>query len=765
MQRDPVLPCLPGFDFNQNLGRTKFHRNQYFAKIHDGVYYLSEKTDTGDHIRYPSIYARGEVHELPSWIAYDGQRLMFKAFFQETVQERWKTAYLIRVVNISFFLEDGTMKISEPVINNSGLEQGVLLKRQRIPMPDPVRYRYYDIIDLNIGKELEIFGRVYKVVDCDKFTRRFLNRMGIPVPDPINIPKDPNAELRKFETFPKKPNRRIDTRGDFLKYDKQVLRFYGYWDDTQNLYGIIHDLEIHYYLADDTIEIKENVSPNSGRDSGFMFLRRMKVPKLFVELEPIGAQDRFTVLNVMGEDASNAFYTIDPLVTGKTCKEFYKNNELGIGAEINVFGRRIVITDMDAFTKEYYRQKYGLNDFTPLERPRKNDEICREVEKYIPPYNGFGSYEDSLGNCFSVLPKPPQIDIIKFLHYDKQGLDSYILRFRAKLISNIPENKDRSFIIRVFLMDDTISIFELGKRNSGFKSGLFQQKTQVMLPNQEIFTSEKPKYYKSEDFYVGARIMLNGFCFELTSADIYALRYMELHCDKFPKANAKLIMAKLRQILKPVYKEFIQLYTPPKSCNGDYQVLSYEDFRNALYKYSEGRLTEHEVITIARHFISPERKEFYNREYIRRLIHTEILRNLWDDFDRLQEDLHHWDRKKTGYLSRDTIFAVLRGARIPADIELINSMLDHIHKNEESQVDYNDLLKFMNTKIDPVPPVEPINIKSALWWASEKEPDTLVTINWCAFLKELDIKDEKEGESYEPSNMNISSNPCNKFVQ
>ena len=49
---------------------------------------------------------------------------MFKAFFQETVHERWKVAYQVRVVNISFFLEDGTMKISEPSVDNSGLEQG-----------------------------------------------------------------------------------------------------------------------------------------------------------------------------------------------------------------------------------------------------------------------------------------------------------------------------------------------------------------------------------------------------------------------------------------------------------------------------------------------------------------------------------------------------------------------------------------------------------------------------------------------------------------
>lgn len=53
-----------------------------------------------------------------------------------------------------------------------------------------------------------------------------------------------------------------------------------------------------------------------------------------------------------------------------------------------------------------------------------------------------------------------------------------------------------------------------------------------MLPDQDIFTSKKPEYYKPQDFYIGAHINLNDFHFKITSADIYALRYMELHCDK-----------------------------------------------------------------------------------------------------------------------------------------------------------------------------------------------------------------------------------------
>ena len=53
-----------------------------------------------------------------------------------------------------------------------------------------------DIIDLNIGKEVELYGRVFKIVNCDRFTRNFLNRLGITVPDPITMPEDPYMERR-----------------------------------------------------------------------------------------------------------------------------------------------------------------------------------------------------------------------------------------------------------------------------------------------------------------------------------------------------------------------------------------------------------------------------------------------------------------------------------------------------------------------------------------------------------------------------------------
>lgn len=37
----------------------------------------------------------------------------------------------------------------------------------------------------------------------------------------------------------------------------------------------------------------------------------------------------------------------------------------------------------------------------------------------VPPYNGFGSEEDSLSPCLGLLPKPPQKDFCKFMEKDR----------------------------------------------------------------------------------------------------------------------------------------------------------------------------------------------------------------------------------------------------------------------------------------------------------------------------------------------------------
>lgn len=72
-------------------------------------------------------------------------------------------------------------------------------------------------------------------------------------------------------------------------------------------------------------------------------------------MEPIGSEDPLTVLNVIGDEAAQSYLLLDALDIGRRGKDYYKDNDFCIGAQINVFGREIVITDMDSFSKEFYR--------------------------------------------------------------------------------------------------------------------------------------------------------------------------------------------------------------------------------------------------------------------------------------------------------------------------------------------------------------------------------------------------------------------------
>ncbi|GBP85145.1 EF-hand domain-containing family member C2 [Eumeta japonica] len=196
----------------------------------------------------PSLYCRKMGPELPTWIIYDKQILRFKAYFQQSLVEWPHESHVVRKVDIFFYLEDGTIKVVEPRTGNSGMMQGVMIGRQRIRIPFSDD-NYYDVIDLNIGREVTFFGKVFKV--------------GAPAE-----PKYPKH--RPFKQF--------------LDFDRQVLRFYGYWDDRDSMFGTLHRLEIHYFLADETMEIKELLSHSSGREGTTMFLKRMRLPRIFIKV-------------------------------------------------------------------------------------------------------------------------------------------------------------------------------------------------------------------------------------------------------------------------------------------------------------------------------------------------------------------------------------------------------------------------------------------------------------------------------------------------
>lgn len=79
------------------------------------------------------------------------------------------------------------------------------------------------------------------------------------------------------------------------------------------MFGDMREMELHYFLADDTIEVVEKVPPNSGRDAIPMFVRRSLLPKEPVPLKQPGVQARRTVLNVFGPNGHGGRHILDSL--------------------------------------------------------------------------------------------------------------------------------------------------------------------------------------------------------------------------------------------------------------------------------------------------------------------------------------------------------------------------------------------------------------------------------------------------------------------
>ena len=68
----------------------------------------------------------------------------------------------------------------------------------------------------------------------------------------------------------------------------------------------------------------------------------------------------------------------------------------------------------------FNRTRCGPEDFNPTPYP-PDDDIVYEAEETppLPPYNGFGSHEDSSYNCKTIYPQAPVKDLKQFLRKDK----------------------------------------------------------------------------------------------------------------------------------------------------------------------------------------------------------------------------------------------------------------------------------------------------------------------------------------------------------
>lgn len=94
---------------------------------------------------------------LPHYALFAQKCLRFKAYFRQGVFNSPDEHYRVRHVNIVYYLEDDTLCVLEPVVENAGLQQGKLVRRGRIPKNakgDPFIWK-----DFNVGIDMRTLSR------------------------------------------------------------------------------------------------------------------------------------------------------------------------------------------------------------------------------------------------------------------------------------------------------------------------------------------------------------------------------------------------------------------------------------------------------------------------------------------------------------------------------------------------------------------------------------------------------------------------------
>ncbi|CAH8447582.1 unnamed protein product [Dicrocoelium dendriticum] len=548
------LPFLPGYTF-QDPTLSNFHLSHTLG-YKNGFQVPKPYPDVGIGGKplYRNQLTEAELNELasfqpsltygrtvqappqkfvPAHVALDKMVLKFFGYFKETVTESPLEHYRVRYVHIFYFLEDDSMQITEPPVNNSGIPQGKLVRRHRIPKNDagdPYNWR-----DLNLGTNLAVYGRVYRITNCDKFTRDFLESEGVEVNQPEPEPVDPYLEMRANRealSLSKTPS----------SYDKR-----------------------RQYLEQDHKEIKEYFAPKDFR----------------------------------------------------------------IGQSITILGRKFFLYDCDNFTKAWYYQNFGLTDLKPIDVSVKEPE---PIKKELPPYNGFGSLEDSLASMKSFMPHPPRMDYAKAVDYATK-----CLRYEARLDSVRPEDAHRRFILSYHLSDDMISIYETPQRNSGFPGGTYLKRARIAKPGSSV---ESPVYYGPADFSLGSRIEVFGNRFIITDADAYVIKFLEANRNQF---SDELIHCWRARITEKDEEDRAREATKQNRIKGGPVTLKRQD----------GDVLD-----------------------LKNEVKTQLKKMAITDKSRIDEMFLRYDKDRLGFIDLENLKDMCRKMQLPPDEEVLNALLD-----------------------------------------------------------------------------------------
>lgn len=600
----PFVPTSPSASvrLDRSLSRGSDAKTaRSFGDLSGRYSLVRQKKDLDNEVHHmPSL------QKLPQWLEFDrpglpnGQVLGFKCYFEEVVRGSALESKRVRKCLLFYYLEDDTLQLVEPAEENSGLPQGCIVRRHRVPRPDG---EFFAISDLKIGASLELYKKLIHLYDCDAFTRKTLQARGLPVTTRLPSPLKRAGSPVGFED-----ELTVVTRMTEQASVDDASLFPGNSDDAEAL--PCPEGEYEQFMRTKRVEdgLDQSVSRNKvispeiggareaqlGRPQVSVDLGLPIKPDLGIFLENSGKvlsfecvwDDTQTLYGTKGRYTLNYFLADDavevvaldsksghsaPKLLGKQkllLPEFqdeangasaprlvkkcdcYDWRDLRVGSTVVVFNRTLSIVDADLFTRNYFTEQ-GM---PLLDRIATRDDDPDALHKLrpktpVPPCQTLtgtsllGSPEDSLRSVYSISPK-------KKLQNASSPEDGKVLRYQLRLKSENTEDATRVFTLQYFLVDDTCAIKEPVVPNSGHIGGSFARRHKMPKPPRFQTLPPKPvapssafqpeprtAYYEASDLYVGASIEFLGNAFVVERCDEFTLKYMEARPSEFPQSD------------------------------------------------------------------------------------------------------------------------------------------------------------------------------------------------------------------------------------
>ena len=474
---------------------------------------------------------------------------------------------------IKYFLEDDTVEMHEPEQRNSGMPAGKFLKRMQHPA--------VSMETLVVGETVSVYGRTFKIYECDEFTREYYAQQGIEQGGDFEAPNDPWGEAsmlvhrggdgehrKKMNALKRYQESRLgalvyktDSKARFLEFDKQAVTFFAQWKDRR-AFGEMHQYTLSYYLSTGEVQITE--SHDTGAQVIFpLFLKKQRLPR-----ETLVHDDRLSSC----EDGDGG-------------SDYYNEDDFRVGSILKVHGRDFLLYDCDGVTQRWYMDYKGID-----QQANKVDvsiPVIPKPELKPPPPTGFGGDEDSLQSWKYLIPKPKKTDLARL-----KASNGKTLKFMAKMISPRPTDDGRIFRISWYLDDDTMAVYEPRQRNTGIMGGAMACRNKYKNPSNG-------EYYKLSDLYVGSLVEVAAHLMEIYEADEFSLKFMEQSAGTWPMCSLDYVLKNLKTKLLTDSKSLRKMFR--KFDEDKSQTISLKEFQNMLNYYGMG-LRPQELLTIFRAF-------------------------------------------------------------------------------------------------------------------------------------------------------------------